>query len=392
MAKYTKNRWCFLAVSFFVMVFSVVTAQDRLFASSMVQEKFEILRQSSPDRHSIPEYLSSEERQQELQRQADANARWERTRDRAIAELAAMGDAVLPSINDEFRRPGYSSLRHNLYVVLAEIGTTDAKTILFKEAVDRSWAARNYIRCAQTDEIIQLLQQSPSSEIQVVALQALEGVMLDSHFLEKLTPFSKSPDYMVRINTTNLFRSDPPKELLDEIVAVILDSAVTADRIHDAESMFNPFHAPAIQTVKDTYIWQVITLLMQMEGIEEQLNRYKTEADDFVKHLVSVVHAYRGNANVKQTIYTILNNSEDTSLRLPSLDAFSYIGDKTDLPYLEDISQNDSYSVLVPEIFLQPGTTLYMSFQEKLRFCVAERYYPGRFYARKSIDIIQAKK
>jgi len=279
----------------------------------------------------------------------------------AVEELAAMGDDIVDWLLREYRAP-IKAPQHKIIVVLARIGTPKARDSLLNIATApysnssqdayAASAARKYVEITSEKQTLLPLLKSNNPDVVSVALQRLPGVPGDDALLDSLRGYLQSTRYhpvinfAIRAKAAAVLAGDNGPNLIAERVGAIVDSIRT---VEDMPMANDRFQSDAVGTFADRTYSSLIEAMTKMPDATPFLLDAKERVNGRPGAAIVVALACRGDPSVKRELCTMLrdpNMVAMTNVRWRATRALGEIGTRDDLPFLEQLSRDDSLEVI----------------------------------------------
>lgn len=307
--------------------------------------------------------------------------------DKAIVDLAAMGDEVVDPLMEKVRRESDSSFQHRTVRVLREIGTPKAQEALLDIALARGpikgtgsrWAALKYIETLHNKSDARKLLVSKRSDVLSDALLSLVGEPIDANLLGQLETSLESETWFLRLHAAMVMGADQSHMYAKEKVAAIVKSLGSIGQLPAAKQPFpNPL---AVGTIEEHLYFRFADALSNMNGVDTHLQELTNKARSKTRWCIVMARARQGDSSVKTKLYKIIKDPNAGLLRSYAVSSLKHVGTLDDLPFLREIAETDPLVVERPHrCIVPPGE------EGKL-----EKFYPVRFRARLVIEWIEKK-
>ena len=342
--------------------------------------------------------------------------------DKAIGELAALGDVVIDPIMNRIRREKdikkRTLLGNRAVDVLMKIGTAKAHKVLTDMVLGRngfkglrsSHALEIFLRMIKNSPDVQskldareLLHLSDNRDFVGRVLNALPGVPIDPELWEQLKSFVQSNDYYIRFGAARVMGAAPTAAFAKEKVAAIVKSLQTVKQLPGAHERFQ---YDRLGTFADNLYEELIRALIKMKEADEPLQEVMDKLTGKPRSCLIIARANRGDVSVKGELRDILTQPalvERTTMRLYAVRALERIGTDDDLPLLRQLAETDPVELLshpsgggvIEMIGGKPinnsGKRAVIRYEFDKSWSRARRWYPVRSVAQKTIQWIEKK-
>jgi len=277
----------------------------------------------------------------------------EKRLENAIDHLAAMGDPVVQTLLDEYKKKshkdldgeGLSQYRENIIRVLGKINTPCSQEIVLQIALGQiaelgpsPIAAEVYVDNLQIkSDAIPLLD---NKYLQSCVLRRLKGAALDQALYEKCKTFLSSPDYGLRTRAAQVVCSDPQADWAWEKVNAIVRSLQTvADMPHAGRK----FQTAWLGTTADNTYSELTRAMMGIAGLNaSHIKPHMQTLEGGPRFCLEILLAGLKDASEKEALKIHIQDIHSgTVLRLMALDQFEKIMTEDDKVFLTGLSQND---------------------------------------------------
>ena len=269
--------------------------------------------------------------------------------------LAQKGDAAIDILLKYNKtRPSSNNFPQEAIYTLSEIGSERAKRVLVDIIYGRieglrssgaSMALRSYLKIASVDEARQLLSLK-DDELFHMTLRKFPELAIEPKAFDRLSNNLQSDEFVIRRKANSIINNSPANEKVFEKVHILTESLTTIPQMPKANERF--LHQK-IGTYSDYLYWDIAGTLMSLPDCDKQLADITYGLSGAARQWVIVVRARRSDASVKEELLSILqdhSNLERTMLRLSGFRALGVIGSPEDIPFLKEVSENDTYELL----------------------------------------------
>lgn len=277
----------------------------------------------------------------------------EKRLENAINRLAAMGDPVVQTLLDEYKKKshkdldgeGLSQYRINIIRALGKINTSCSQEIVLQIALGQiaeldpsPIAAEVYVDNLQTkSDAIPLLD---NKYLRSCVLGRLKGVVLDQALYEKCQTFLSSPDYGLRTDAAQVVCSDPHADWAWEKVSAIVRSLQTVADMPDAN---RKFQSHWLGTTADNTYAELTRAMMGIAGLNaSHIKPHMQTLEVGPRFCLEILLAGLKDASEKEALKKHIQDIHSgTVLRLMALEQFEKIMTEDDKVFLTELSQND---------------------------------------------------
>jgi hypothetical protein len=330
--------------------------------------------------------------------------------DKAMAELAAMGDKAIDLLMEELRRDFRNVyLRHRAVTLLRTIGIFKAQESLLDIALGRtspistgsSWAVRNYVKIIHDKFDARKLMVSKNPDVLGIALKPLQGVPVDTELFKQLEQLLQYKDYYLRVSAAKVIGADPEASYVREKVSAIIKSLETVEQIPRAHEKFQH---DRYGTLADNVYYKLIRALSSIKQAHTFLQGPSEQLQGKPRMCIIIARAYIGDASVKTQLRNIIEDPDMVAMpmmRSLALQTFGRIGNTDDLLFLRGIVKTDPFEVadfggrlyeLVNGKVVITGNAMGpMPKPSDPWYKKPRRYYPIRGAAQDAIELIERK-
>ncbi len=251
----------------------------------------------------------------------------------AIKELIVYGDASVDAICARFKDSIPSG------------NTRQAQ----RSSVNRILCGINTPKARQARKNLFLpLLDNERFEMRRSGIQCLRGLELDQDLISKV--LLRLQNEYLRDDVLELLTADPSTNFSKEKVRAIVQSMLSMVGKPSMELGHRSWEGKGIGSLADTIFNRHVWTLSRMKGVDVAIrDEMVVHSDGIVRDLLKISLGLRGDMKSgREPMKSFLMNSEYRTLpnnRLSCVEAFNKFGDKTDLPFLQEIASSDPYCV-----------------------------------------------
>jgi hypothetical protein len=276
--------------------------------------------------------------------------------ERAIAELAAQGQAAVEAIARRFEGGEWSNVRlHRSISVLHAIDTPESRDVLRRIAMDASadlnpntqaWAAGRLVD--RDVEAAWELLTSETPDVISAALAALRERPYDRDQLALLVEVSRHENWNLRFRAADLVVEGSEGPSAQEALAVV-GRLLAEIKDHPEGDVVIPSRFGSIPhtTAENYYQWsarQMFRLKVDDEALRMIVPRHEGPARDAIHFAL----AHRGDASVRERMIELLADPASHMNRIEAAGALGRIGTEADLVLLRRVAESDPYDLGAP--------------------------------------------
>ena len=244
------------------------------------------------------------------------------------------------------------NISHRAIGTLGGITTEEARDRLLEIALGHhgarwtEWAASNYVKSLPDKSQARALLESSDPKIQHVALLALRGGEIDSEMLEDLKQILEAGNLNLRRAAASIIRQAPPHPYGREVAAALIDSAQTVATVPRADNRLAFATRGPLWTDAGYAYREIISALSGSKDIDtEIMKELLSTTTDHARDCIVIALSRGGDSSVKTQLREIAEKSKYPALRSSAVGAFSVVGTKRDIDFLERIAATDSFEV-----------------------------------------------